>query len=66
MKGIKVTKMMFENDDTIPFTCWFFLQYFSSDLHHLSDSIFYMKLLQSSSIFKQKTIMKCLAIKIFA
>ena len=28
MKGIKVTKMVFENDDTIPFTCWFFYNIF--------------------------------------
>ena len=54
-------KMMIQSHLHVGFFTIFFIK-----LASLKRFYFYMKLLQSSSIFKQKTIMKCLVIKIFA
>ena len=53
-------KMMIQSHLHVGFFTIFFIK-----LASLKRFYFYMKLLQSSSIFKQKTIMKCLVIKIF-
>ena len=44
---------LFENDDTSPVTCWFFTIFFIT-CAPLKGFCLYMKLLQSSTIFKQK------------
>ena len=44
---------LFENGDTSPFTCWFFTIFFIKRAS-LKGFCLYMKLLQSSTLFKQK------------
>ena len=43
-----------------------FLQYFSSNVHHLNDSIYLWNCCSLGQFLNKKVIMKCLAIKIYA
>ena len=62
MKGIRFANVI----ATSPFTCCFFLQYFSPNVPHLSDSIYNWNCCNQAPFLNKKVIMKRLVIKIIA
>ena len=56
----------FEIDDTSPFPCCFFKQFFLQNMYYLNDSIDLWNCCNQARFLNKEIIMECTVIKIFA